>query len=765
MTLDKLTQGIQRFREWLSGVPFQAFDGRWAEFPQAWSEELKAIERLLETQEELPIAFLGPSQQGKSSLINALVGQNVLAVGGAVGACTCVVTSIHYRSGPGFFAEIEFISLEDWRGELTSMQDALVALRFLADTPADEEERDISRRDAFEKFHAVYRTDPDQDIARVLGDANLGMPPEIAAHMRNGNPIRLEFENPQTFRNELRRYLVGREQHADGQFWPVISHVRVYGDFPVLSHGVALVDLPGLNDPNPARERVTRRYLNDASYLWLICNSQTGIDRVLSKVLRDNGLLFRLFLEGRLDAFSVVTTKIDEINIEAILEQMGADVEAFDGDLQGVLQFRREQIADQVRQNLLSIGRDIVSRAQEQQHAETFLNRVDSLPVYSVSTSAYLHNAGRMPLYAGPKLDIAETHIPCLIDHLQQITLERSRSARIEAAARRLNVLWEQARRFFLDLITWVEQSSEASRQEWSTLQQVAHHAIDQAGLILQQSRLEIGPKVRAQRHTFSERVQQAEQRAAIGLVSVVQAWGSLNWRSLRAAVSRKGRYFSSATGREIDLNRDLSRAYLDLLPFIWEDFFRQGLGAIVDDSVNETSEALKSTAIEIQGALSMLKQQPPGLSDSIRDSFGSAQVGFRLQSGQLKSAILAEIQRTRQSLSNGLIETATAGMQSAYEEAAREPVAEGIKGRMLEILGRHAREQGPPLFVNLRQELSDGVGVLLESMVPQTEHIVRFGEGILNRFRQNLEIGPSVDPESVSRFQRSLNSLPDPIT
>jgi hypothetical protein len=29
----------------------------------------------------------------KSSLINALLGENILAVGGAVGACTCVITS------------------------------------------------------------------------------------------------------------------------------------------------------------------------------------------------------------------------------------------------------------------------------------------------------------------------------------------------------------------------------------------------------------------------------------------------------------------------------------------------------------------------------------------------------------------------------------------------------------------------------------------------------------------------------------------------
>src|ERR1039458_6292251 len=97
--------------------------------------------------------------------------------------------------------------------------------------------------------------------------------------MSSGEPIIIVEENARTLKNNVRRFLVGREQHDDGQFWPLISRVRIYGNCPVLANGVVLVDLPGLNDPNPAREQVTKRYLNDAHHIWLVCNSQTGIDR------------------------------------------------------------------------------------------------------------------------------------------------------------------------------------------------------------------------------------------------------------------------------------------------------------------------------------------------------------------------------------------------------------------------------------------------------------------------------------------------------
>ncbi len=118
MKPEDLQNFIAEFRHWLeqAGAPCLTEDHKL--LLESWHQELSAAEKLLEKKPELPIAFLGPSQQGKSSLINAMLGENILAVGGAVGACTCVITSIHHHLSPEFRAEIDFISHKDWKSEL-----------------------------------------------------------------------------------------------------------------------------------------------------------------------------------------------------------------------------------------------------------------------------------------------------------------------------------------------------------------------------------------------------------------------------------------------------------------------------------------------------------------------------------------------------------------------------------------------------------------------------------------------------------------------
>jgi hypothetical protein len=236
-----------------------------------------------------------------------------------------------------------------------------------------------------------------------------------------------------------------------------------------------LVDLPGLNDPNPAREHVTKQYLNEARYIWLICNSQTGIDRVFTQLLRENALLFRLFLEGRLGEFSVVTTRVDDINLEAILAQMGVSIEEYDGDYTAPLAFRRKEIASHVHKNLLSIAADIVSKAAETEHQEAFLDRIRNIPVFSVSTAAYLHSQGLMPLYKGMRLSGEESHLPLLIAHLTSITLQQSYQGQVEASCRRLEILHDLAHRFFLTQIQSAELDSATAKAEFEKLSGAAH--------------------------------------------------------------------------------------------------------------------------------------------------------------------------------------------------------------------------------------------------------------------------------------------------
>jgi hypothetical protein len=761
MSVEKLHGYIAEFREWLGTHGEPALQSQQAPLIGNWCEELSASERLLEAKPELPIAFLGPAQQGKSSLINALLGENILAVGGAVGACTCVITSAHYRPGPHYRAEIDFISLKDWQAELVAMQEALSSSPSADDTDLDREEWEAAQKTAQEKFNAVYRQEASNDLTNVLKDPCLGLPKDVFEVMSSGKPIVVEEEKAITLRNKVRRYLVGREQHEDGQFWPLISRVRIYGEFQVLSNGVVLVDLPGLNDPNPAREQVTKKYLEEARYIWLVCNSQTGIDRVFTQILRDNGFFFRLFLEGRLGAFSVIATRIDDINLEAVLAQMGTELEDFDGNYTVPLQFRRKEIATHIQRNLLTIADDIVARADGAEHREAFLQRVRAVPVFSISTAAYLHAEGRMPLYQGMQLAPEDTQVPRLIEHLHSITLDESYASQVEASWRRVQMLYARVRSFFLDLIRRVEQDSEEARCEWESLGKVAGQAITEGETALQHARIRFEESLDQHCLAFEERIADLDARAVLALKAIFTSWERIHWRSLQAAVKRGGEWFSRATGRDINFNRDVARAYLDLLPFIWEGFFGTHLANLISEVASGTKAELQNTDAQLNGALDMLHQQPDGIRESMAASLRAASESFQLQSGQVGAALTAQIQRTRQSLSSGMVATASSFMGPAYAEAGNDPGGTGIKRRMLDTLARYAEQHAPSLFINMRQELAEGVTVLQTSMKPQLSKIVGYGESIMDQFRQNMGNHQVVTPQLRQNLRDSLEHLP----
>ncbi len=46
--------------------------------------------------------------------------------------------------------------------------------------------------------------------------------------------------------------------YLEERFWPIVKTVRIRGPFQALRSGAKLVDLPGINDPNEAREEITK---------------------------------------------------------------------------------------------------------------------------------------------------------------------------------------------------------------------------------------------------------------------------------------------------------------------------------------------------------------------------------------------------------------------------------------------------------------------------------------------------------------------------
>lgn len=764
MSTETLKSYIAQFRDWLASEAAPALQGDDAHILAGWRDDLASAEQQLAVKPELPIAFLGPSQQGKSSLINALLGQNVLAVGGAVGACTCVITSVHYHPHAFYRAEVDFISLTDWQAELTAMADALTVHPSVDDTDQDREEREAAIKTAREKVEAVYGEAAHGNLAEILTGGKLGLPDEIANLMETGRPLVFQEKNAQTFRNTVRRWLVGRDQHKDAQFWPLLSRVRIYGNFDILANGVVLVDLPGLNDPNPAREQVTLNYLQDAQYIWLICNSQTGIDRVFTNVLRDEGLLFRLFLEGRLGAFSVIATRVDDINLQAVLEQMGVEVDEFDGDVLPVLDFRRSEIRRQVHDHLLSIGKDIAGRGVGGRDHPAFLDRVRAVPVFAVATMAYMYDKGRMPLYQGMKLAAKDTDVPQLVEHLHAITREQSYKTQVETVRKRLELLYEQVRHFFFERIRQIERDSEEVQREWDDFVKMGAKALHAGRDALKKTRIRFAESLDQRCSEFERQVAGLDTRAIAGLKEVFERWDPpIAWNTLLSVAKAGGVFRSNARGRERELNfnLDIARAYLDLVPFVLDDFFGAHLSELTREVSHGAHETLRMTAARITGAMSMLRHQPAGVGDSMEASLRTADESFQLQTGGTRAEINRHIRQARQALTSGMIGASADFMKPAYKQASAVPVGDGRKKKMLDILIQHAREHAPKLFIAMRQDLVEGVTELKSSMTPQLTRIVNYGSTILDQFEQNLSSHQIATAAQRPVLEAALGALP----
>ncbi|CAL8981585.1 hypothetical protein RHODGE_RHODGE_02921 [Rhodoplanes serenus] len=761
MSTESLRRYILQFREWLDACARTVLRGE-RSVVESWSDDADAAERLLDEKPELPIAFLGPSQQGKSSLINAILGESILPVGAAIGACTCVITSVRYEEGNQYRAEIDFISKTDWANELRVLHEVASSVGTIDDDADDEEERQATIAAAREKFEAVYRNTDIGRIPEILDDPNLCLPEDVANAMAAGRALVLQHDKALPLRNAIRKYLVGRDQQRDdAQLWPVISRVKVDGPFEVLSNGAVLVDLPGLNDPNPAREQVTKRYLEDARYLWLICNSQTGIDRTFTRLLRDGGLLFRLFLEGRLDVFSVVTTRFDDINIAAVLEQMRLDPDDFDGDVTPVLSFRKQEIVTHVAAALADIATDVMARAETRENQSAFLDAVRSVPVFPVATAAYLHDIGKMPLYQGIKLPSAETGLPRLLDHLHSITLEKSRQSRIQGSSRRLRHLQGQASRFFLGRVRQIELDDDAARERWLDFARAAQDSISAGRDALAKVRTWAEVSLGERRTSFDRRLAELEPRADRNLEATLSSWQEINWRTLRSIVEHDGVWVRTSPRKEFDLNRDLAHTYLGLIPGLWDDFFGAQMGGLVDEVVRRSLDELRLTVGRLDGAMRMLNNQPGGMREVMETSLATAQQSFDLRAGEARADLAAHIQRTRQGLVTGMVTTAGKFMHEAYGNAADVPGGTGVKRRMLDALVPYARTRAPTLFIAIRRDLADGVNVLESSMKPRLGRIIDYALGVLDQIEQNVSTRHAGGSEQISALKAALDALP----
>ena len=87
--------------------------------------------------------------------------------------------------------------------------------------------------------------------------------------------------------------------------WPFVQRVSVTGPFETMPRCVRLVDIPGLNDPDPGRDRVAREHLQQAGLVWLVLSAKRAATGEIVRYLTESRLLTRLQLPSPRHAHSM----------------------------------------------------------------------------------------------------------------------------------------------------------------------------------------------------------------------------------------------------------------------------------------------------------------------------------------------------------------------------------------------------------------------------------------------------------------------------
>nr|XP_033500418.1 nuclear GTPase SLIP-GC-like isoform X1 [Epinephelus lanceolatus] len=214
------------------------------------------------------IGVFGKTGAGKSSLINAVIGEKNLLPYGRVKACTSVMIKVeanmlHQR----YEAEIEFITKEEWKDELWSL------LNFLGDNAnREDDQEDDEDQDTVDKLSALYGEEwRDKSLENLIDNKYFKEVPEFLQSKRK----LLTSESAKELSAKLVKYTRSESNDGEGKevkkwYWPLVKCVTVRVPNNDLLQHVTLVDLPGNGDRNKSRDKMWKGVVGSCSTVWIV---------------------------------------------------------------------------------------------------------------------------------------------------------------------------------------------------------------------------------------------------------------------------------------------------------------------------------------------------------------------------------------------------------------------------------------------------------------------------------------------------------------
>ena len=686
---------------------------------------------------EIPIALIGPARVGKSTLINSLLGARILTEDD-LRFCTAAITVLRYHDKPEYEAGLQFSSAEEWALELETCREIL-------STTYDPEDGESSEERKYHEtsLRTVYRIPNGEPIDLD----RLTLPSETERLLAQGN-LKFRSSDPKDLAKQLKPYTT-----SDGHFWPVVNYVDISGPFAPLRKGLQLVDLPGLNDPNPARERITSEYIDKSPYIWLTFSAKAPLTKDLHQLLVERKLLRQFLFEGKVNSFAVIGTHSDNVNYdEDTLEKYGLSYKSSKSEL---IAKRNELMKADVLEALKSIVDELVEQSGDSKSVRAeYREKVTKVPVFLVASKEYQRHKGLVRGFP-PFLSEEQSQIPALLAHLEATAKDRDGEAHLRSLNEKLNLVLEEMHQFFRRQGDDFRSFRPPSKDRRQAVLNVTQPALAALATRLAEAKSEALMELAVDKKAFTSKLESATNRAQRDLEMTIAVWRGINHMSLKAVVVRDGRFTSPASGRRFDLAEDLARPILDSIPFAWDHFFGTEFKQIVTIYHKRLESSAERLLSDLQIALLRGDATLRHLESQVDEDLTSTKRSLEFRVGETLKRIESHIQETRQELYKSISSTSGQRMQPAFE-IAKEERGRGMKARMLEALDSHARSIANDLYKTIERDLVEGLGDMEHEFGNQLDklkgYLVEEGQRVIDNVA-----GPQGSP---SESQTSLKQV-----
>ena len=110
----------------------------------------------------------------------------------------------------------------------------------------------------------------------------------IAIRAQLGSTKKVTAKNSRLLDRELSKYIESKDpgkgkKENTPSLWPLVKQVDVKCSSDVLQTGVMLVDLPGVQDANTARNSIAKGYMERCNCIWIAAPITRAIDDKVAK--------------------------------------------------------------------------------------------------------------------------------------------------------------------------------------------------------------------------------------------------------------------------------------------------------------------------------------------------------------------------------------------------------------------------------------------------------------------------------------------------